>query len=113
MNKFWLIVIGAVAAIVALSNLGSLIGLAISVAILYYTAKWFFKTDSLLMKIVWGTIAVIAGLTAIANVPAILGVIALYVVYVVYKKWDHAPDVTRSKDPFVNFEKQWEELSKK
>ncbi|TDL30720.1 flagellar basal body rod protein [Jeotgalibacillus sp. S-D1] len=113
MNKFWLIVIGVAAAILALANLGSLIALSISVAITYYTAKWFFKTESLFKKVVWGTIAAVAGLTAIANVPAILGVAAIYVVYVIYKKWQDAPETTNSKDPFVNFEKQWEELTKK
>ncbi|PPA68890.1 flagellar basal body rod protein [Jeotgalibacillus proteolyticus] len=111
MNKFWLVVIGAVAAIIALSNLGALVGLAITVAIMYYTAKWFFKTDSLVMKIIWGSIAVIAGLTAVVNVPAILGLIALYVLYVVYKNWDGKK--TETKDPFQSFEKQWEELTKK
>lgn len=113
MNKFWLIVIGITAAILALANLGSLFALAISVAITYYTAKWFFRTDSLLMKVVWGTIAAVSGLTAIANVPAILGLAAIYVVYVIYKKWQDAPETKKSKDPFVNFEKQWEELTKK
>ncbi|MGD7046042.1 flagellar basal body rod protein [Jeotgalibacillus proteolyticus] len=112
MNKFWLVVIGIVAVFIALSNLGSLIGLAISTAILYYTVKWFMKTDSLFKKILWGSIAAIAGITAVANVPAILALIALYVVYVVYKKWDDAPS-GKSYDPFASFEKQWQELKNK
>jgi len=112
MNKFWLILIGVVAAIVALSNIGSLLALVISVAIMYYTTKWFLKTDSVAKKILWGSIAVLSGLSAVANVPAILGVIALYVLYVIYKKWNDNPQ-RKSKDPFVNFEKQWNELNKK
>ncbi|KIL47106.1 lmo0954 family membrane protein [Jeotgalibacillus campisalis] len=113
MNKFWLFVIGAAAVLVALSNLGSLIGLAISAAILYYTVKWFMKTDSLFKKMIWGSIAAVAGITAVANVPAILGLVALYVVYVIYKKWNEAPSEKHSKDPFASFEKQWQELKNK
>ena len=115
MKKVGLVIVGAIAAAVALSNFGLIIGLAISVAILYYAAKWFVKTTSNGMKVVWGTVAVLAALSAIANVPAILGLLAVYVLYLIYKNWNgtKSKDKTIAGDPFVNFDKQWDEISEK
>ena len=115
MKKVGLVIVGAIAVAVLLSNLGSFVGLTISLAILYFSAKGFVKTTSLFMKLIWGTVAVVAALSAIANVPAILGLIALYVLYVMYKEWNRSKsqDEPISGDPFVNFDKQWDELSEK
>ena len=115
MKKIGLVIVAAIAAAVALSNLGSIVGLAISGAILYFAAKYFVKTTSGFMKFIWGTVAVLAALTAIANVPAILGLLAIYVLYVMYKKWNQSKKQNNSVsgDPFVNFDKQWKELNEK
>ncbi|WP_428910955.1 flagellar basal body rod protein [Niallia sp. Krafla_26] len=113
MKKFGLLVLGGIAAIVLLHNLGPMIGLVISLAIFYFAFKGFIKTNSVLAKVGWGFIGFIAIMSLAANVPAILGVVAIYVLYVVYKKWNKPKEtIVESDDPFVNFEKQWSELHK-
>ncbi|WP_404408345.1 ABC transporter permease [Jeotgalibacillus malaysiensis] len=109
MNKFWLTVIGITAAIVALSNLGSIAGLAVSLLITYIGVKWYFSSNKTWVKITSAIVAAIAGLSAVFNVPAILGVIAVYVLYIVWKKWNNEEAVS----DFSYFEKQWQELKKK
>ncbi|KIL48278.1 hypothetical protein [Jeotgalibacillus soli] len=115
MKKVGLFIAAAIAVAVLLSNLGSLLGLVISLAVLYFAAKGFLKTSSAFSKVLWGVVAIVAAITAVANIPAILGLLAIYVLYVVYKKWNSTKReaVTESRDPFVHFEKQWAELSKK
>jgi len=51
-------------------------------------------------------------MASIHNAPAIIGVAAAYVLYLVYKKWNQNKDtaVNEGSDPFVNFEKQWNEM---
>ncbi|WP_227396916.1 lmo0954 family membrane protein [Jeotgalibacillus aurantiacus] len=110
MNKFWLTLIGVTAAIVLLSNLGSIAGLVVSLVITYFAAKWYVSSDKLWVKITTGIVGAIAALSAIFNVPAILGVLAIYVLYFVVKKWNREP-VTN--EPFSYFEKQWHDLKKK
>jgi len=46
------------------------------------------------------------------NAPAIIGVGAAYVLYLVCKKWNQNKHGMKKEeaDPFVNFEKQWNEL---
>jgi lia operon protein LiaI len=114
MKKFGLIVAGGIAAIVLLSSIGPLIGLLVSVALLYFIYKKFLKTESTGWKI---GLAIIGGIVLIAslhNIPAIIGVAAAYVLYLVYKNWNRSKQVTvkDESDPFINFEKQWKELQK-
>lgn len=111
MKKFGLLLAGGVAALVLVSNLGPLVGLAVSLAVLYFILKQFLKTDSTFKKITWGGLGLFILLATASNVPAILAIAAAYVLYLVYKKWneDEAPS-SKSDDPFANFEKQWSEL---
>lgn len=51
-------------------------------------------------------------MASIHNAPAIIGVAAAYVLYLVYKNWNKNKrnTVKEDTDPFVNFEKQWNDL---
>lgn len=112
MKKAGLLLLGIIAAIVLLSNLGSLVGMMVSLVILYIAFKKFVQADSTTGKVIWGILGFIGLSTAVANMPAILGLVAIYILYVVYKKWDGASYDKKDNDPFTNFEKQWDELKK-
>ncbi|SHR59507.1 Uncharacterised protein [Mycobacteroides abscessus subsp. abscessus] len=113
MKKFGLLLIGGIAALVLLANLGPLVGLVVSVAILYFVFKQFLKTDSTGMKIGLGILGFILLMASISNAPAIVGIVAAYILYVVYKKFNETKvNETVSNDPFQNFENQWSELNK-
>ncbi|MFT4413832.1 flagellar basal body rod protein [Fredinandcohnia humi] len=114
MKKFGLFLAGGIAAIVLMSQLGPMVGLVISLAILYFAFKKFVKTDSTGSKVLWAVVGALALFASASNVPAILGVVAAYVLYVVIKNWkkDKQEKVVESSDPFTNFEKQWAELNK-
>ena len=60
MKKFGLLLLGGLAAIVLLHNLAPIVGMVISLAILYFVVKRFLKTDSILMKIGWGILGFMA-----------------------------------------------------
>ncbi|MFP3472688.1 hypothetical protein R0J90_21780, partial [Micrococcus sp. SIMBA_144] len=79
MKKAGLLLVGVIAAVVLLSNLGSLVGMIISLGILYVSAKKFLQTDSTSGKVIWGIIGFISLSTAVANMPAILGLVAIYI----------------------------------
>ena len=111
MKKAGLLLVGVIAAVVLLSNPGSLVGMIISLGILYVAAKKFLQTDSTLGKVIWGIIGFFALSMAVANMPAILGLVAIYILYVIYKKWDEQGK-EEADDPFTNFEKQWDELKR-
>ncbi len=66
------------------------------------------------MKIGWGIIGFIALMATASNIPAILGIAAAYVLYLVYKKWNEKKSVIveENGDPFTSFEKQWAEIKK-
>lgn len=114
MKKFGLLVAGFIAAMVLISNLGPLVGLGVSLLVLYFVVKQFLKTDSTAAKIGWGIAGFIILMATASNVPAILGIAAAYVLYLVYKNWDKKEEAVREEsDPFVNFEKQWAQLNNK
>jgi lia operon protein LiaI len=83
-----LLIIGAVVAVaVLLANLGSLIVLAISVAVGYYGLKRFVMTDSVGAKIGWGVVIGIGICISLSNLPALIGLAALAALYYMYKAW--------------------------
>ncbi len=57
-------------------------------------------------------------LSAVSNIPAMIGLAAIAIVYVIYKKWNgedvKIPTIESKKeeDPFTNFEKEWSNLTK-
>lgn len=112
MKKFGLLLAGGIAALVLLSTIGPMVGLLVGLVLLYVIFKQFVKTESTGAKIGLGIIGVIVLIASIHNVPALIGVIAAYVLYLVYKKWNETKynKVKEDSDPFSNFEKQWNEL---
>ncbi|MDQ0245175.1 lia operon protein LiaI [Bacillus fengqiuensis] len=113
MKKFGLLLMGGIAAVVLFANLAPMIALAIGLAVLYFTAKQFLKAETTFRKVLWAGIGIIALMASVSNVPAILGFVAAYVLYVIYKKWNENKELVKEEsDPFVNFEKQWAELKR-
>ena len=116
MKKLGLAALGITAAIVALVNLGSLLALAFSALIAYAGFHYYRKSNSTISKLFWGGVLVIGLLTAIANVPAFIGIIALVGVLYVWRKWHGSENNNiinnATDDPFVNFERQWNEITK-
>lgn len=113
MNKFWMITLGIVAGIIVLSNLGAIAALAISALILYAGVHYYLRSSTTAAKVWWGFVAVVGAISAISNVPALIGVAAAAGLWMIYRKWnDHPVAFTETKDPFVNFENQWNKLNK-
>jgi lia operon protein LiaI len=112
MKKFGLLLAGGVAAVILLSTIGPMVGLLVSVVLLYFIFKQFIKTKSIGGRIGLGIIGFIVLMASLHNAPAIIGVAAAYVLYLVYKKWNKSKvnKINAADDPFVNFEKQWNEL---
>jgi lia operon protein LiaI len=112
MKKFGLLLAGGIAAVILLSTIGPMVGLLVSLVLLYFIFKKFIKAESTGGKIGLGIIGVIVIIASLHNAPAIIGVAAAYVLYLVYKKWNQkkCTAVKEESDPFVNFEKQWNDL---
>jgi lia operon protein LiaI len=116
MKKFGLFILGFIAAIVLLANLGPMLGLAISLGLLYLVVKQFLKAEASSGKIIWAILGFIILAITIANLPAIIGIVAAYVLYVIYKNWNSKKEneieseSESQSDPFTHFEKQWAEL---
>lgn len=116
MKKVMLFCVGGLAALVAIASAGPILGLVLCAAIMYVAWKQYGQASSKGIKFFWGAAGIIAFLAAIGNAPALLGVAALGVLYIVYKKWQEEDEsfmaAGNEKDPFVNFEKQWNQLNK-
>lgn len=115
MKKFGLAVVGIIAAIIALANLGSLLALALSGLIVYAGYYYFKRTNSTFFKFFWGVVIFFALLSIISNVPAFIGLVAIALVIYSWMKWKghkSTQQVIHSKDPFDNFEREWKNLHK-
>ncbi|OIJ14034.1 flagellar basal body rod protein [Anaerobacillus arseniciselenatis] len=120
MKKFGLIILGGIAAIILLANIGPIAIFALSLVILYYAFKGFMNADTSFSKIAWAILGLILFSSVASNIPALVGLIAAIVLYFVFKSWDEddreseAPITNKREetDPFVNFEKEWAELKR-
>ncbi|MBD8070869.1 flagellar basal body rod protein [Bacillus sp. PS06] len=113
MKKFGLLLIGITAGIIMLAHVGPVLGMIIGLAVLYYAFKGFIKAESTGKKVLWGILGFFAISITLSNVPALIGVAAAIVVYLVYKNWNKTENVEKEEsDPFTNFEKEWEQLKK-
>jgi lia operon protein LiaI len=112
MKKFGLLLVGGIAAVILLSTIGPMVGLLVSLVLLYFIFKQFLKAETTGGKIGLGIIGFIVLMASIHNAPAIIGVAAAYVLFLVYKKWNQNKHtkIKEETDPFVNFEKQWNEI---
>lgn len=106
--------VGLIALVVVLANVGPLIGMSICLIVLFFSMKQFIKSESKGAKIAWAIISLIMLLATISHAPAILGLVAVYILYLVYKKWNEKDEVLiENTDPFYNFERQWNDLNKR
>jgi len=88
MKKLGLLVVGIVAAIILLANVDSFVGMVIGLVIMYFSFKRYVKSYSTGRKVMWATVGVVAFAVTVSNFPAILAIVAAYVLYLVYKKWN-------------------------
>ncbi|MCO7175294.1 flagellar basal body rod protein [Sporolactobacillus kofuensis] len=110
MKKFALFLLGIVSLIVLLTHVGPMIGLIVSLAVLYFAFKKFNHADSTAGKLLWAIIGTIALIFSLGNVPAIVGIVALAGLSFAYKAWDNKTDYVESNNPFDHFEKEWKEF---
>ncbi|MFA9555968.1 flagellar basal body rod protein [Evansella sp. AB-rgal1] len=114
MKKFLLFVLALIAVVVLLANLGPMILLGVSIYLLYVIFKQFVKSESMLGKIAWVVLGLIVLSMATANLYAVIGLVALYFLYILVKNVKEDKEIEFSKpesdDPFTNFERQWKEL---
>ncbi|MBO8177890.1 MAG: flagellar basal body rod protein [Bacillus sp. (in: Bacteria)] len=110
MKKIALFTLGIILACIILAHLGPMIGLLISSIIFYYAFKKCLKAEKTSVKILLGTIAVIALIASLSNIPAVIGLLALVGLYYIHKNWKKQPSSPKDDDPFTNFEREWQKL---
>ncbi|ARF14103.1 MULTISPECIES: lmo0954 family membrane protein [Sporosarcina] len=114
MKKLGLLLLGIVAGLTLALNVGPIIALAVTGAIALVSYHYWRKSHSMFAKVFWMTILIISVISSISNIGAFIGIIALIGIYYIYRKWNDRnvnPNVI-SNDPFTNFERQWNELTK-
>lgn len=112
MKKFLYFCIGSIAALTAFILLIPMVGLLFSGLLLAAGLHYYTKSTSLFGKIMSATVALAGIISAVSNIPAFIGLIAIVIVYFVYKNWkDEKVIISKEDDPFTNFEKEWAKIS--
>lgn len=100
---------------VILATLGPLLGLAFALAFIFLGMHYYIKSRTVLSKVLWILIGLIGLVMAVSNVPALIGLAAIILLYVLYKKWKDEEMILSDKeddDPFMNFENEWSKITK-
>lgn len=116
MKKIILLFLGFLAGIIVLVNLDSLLALAFSIFVAYIGFYYYKKSDSQATKMLWGGIILIGLFTALSNVSGFFGVLAVLATLYIWHQWRSKEKdkviPSSANDPFVNFERQWDEITK-
>ncbi len=88
MKKLLLIVIAVIATGVFFANLIPLIALGVSALVLIYAWKKLDYAQSKWSKALLVIVGLIALSAFIANSPSLFALVAVYILYIVYKKWN-------------------------
>lgn len=105
MKKTLLIIGAIIAGIVLLSNVGSLIFFALSIALAYYGVRKFIIAETTGMKFWWIIVILIGFSMSLSNIPALIAVGALVALYYIYKNWKEE-EQSSYKDKTLN----WDEI---
>ena len=114
MKKFVLFMAGAAAVLVILVNLVPLFVLAVTLWLSYLVFREFLKAGSTGGKIMWALVGMMLLSASISNIPSIMAIVAAIVLYFIYRSWNGQKKAAsvEQRDPFSNFEKEWERLNK-
>jgi lia operon protein LiaI len=116
LKNVFLFILAGILVMVALGSLGHIIGMAISLMLVYFSFKQFIKTESFFGKLFWAMVGICSLFAVLASLPAVAGIAALCILYVVYKNWKKPEKVKVEQevyDPFESFDQQWNEIQKK
>jgi len=105
MKKTLLIIGAIIAGIVLLSNVGSLIFFALSIALAYYGVRKFIIAETTGMKFWWIIVILIGFSMSLSNIPALIAVGALVALYYIFKNWKEE-EQSSYKDKTLN----WDEI---
>ena len=100
--------LGLIGFIALIPVIGILIsGLLVAAGLHFYTAS-----KSVFTKVLSMTVVIAGLVTALSNIPGLVGILALAIAYYIYKSNKGETAVTpASNDPFTNFEKEWANLN--
>ena len=110
MKNVWFTIAAVTAGIILLVNVGPLISLALCCVILYWSFRKFVKAEGAGWKIIWAAVGLTALTAALSHLPALLGIAAAYVLYVIYRNWKETGESAKA-DPFSSFEEEWNKLN--
>ncbi|NJP36743.1 flagellar basal body rod protein [Alkalicoccus luteus] len=85
--KLLALLLGIAAFLLAIGNLGSIILFALSAWLLWLVWKQFVKAPSTGGKTSWGIVGAIIILVMLGNLQAVIGLAAVYVLYVLIRSW--------------------------
>lgn len=115
MSKIILLIVGVIAGVVLLFNIGPLILLAVCAWVGYMIFKQFMQTDSTSAKIMWVVLGLVVLTIGLSNFYSVIGIAAGIILYLVVKRWngqDKPLYENNNNDPFVHFEDQWADMNK-
>ena len=114
MKKFFLYSAGFVAAIIALGLLAPVVGLLVSGLLLAAGLHYYTESTSTFGKVMSLVVALAGLISALSNIPGLIGLVAIGLLFYIYKtrKNEKVEIFSKDQDPFTNFEREWANLNK-
>lgn len=116
MKKLLLLLLAILLVGIVLATLGPLMGLAFALLFIFLGMHYYVKSNSIVSKVLWIFVGMLGIMMAASNIPALVGLAAIILLYVIYKKWkdeDVSFSTKEEDDPFTNFENEWSKIQNK
>lgn len=102
MRSLLLFIIVIITGVTVLANVVPLIGLLISLAIVYYSLRRFLLTANIGAKLGWGIVGLIGLSMVLSNPPAIIAVIVIVLLYYAYQHFEKTDYYKEEQDWMID-----------
>lgn len=99
--------------LVALGSVGHIVFLGLGIALLYWSFRSFLKADSVLSKIGWSLLGVVSFMLILGNVPGLVGIGAVLLLFLLYRKWKTNKKQEKEYHSYHHFDEEWDKIMAK
>lgn len=119
MKSFGVFLVAIVALFILIANIGPMVLFALGVYLLYVIWKKFMQAEGTGAKVFWVILGLIVFSMTLSNVYAVVGLFAVYILYVLFFRKDGEQprkchkQSDKTNDPFAKFEQEWQSFTNK
>lgn len=99
--------------LLVLGSFGHIVLLCLGIGLLYWSFRSFMRSTSTSSKIGWSLLGIVSIMLVLGNVPGLIGIGAVLLLYILFRKWNRKKKVESEYHSYHNFDEEWDKMMAK